>query len=92
MIQRMTEIHGAEFTGEMLQRMNEGGDCHAVGEGMMGAGMMNGFQGMRNGGFSHGGMMSQGLEGTVGNMMCGVHGIMSGFGNDSVINSDVIGR
>ena len=27
MIQRMTEVHGAEFTAEMVQRMNEGGDC-----------------------------------------------------------------
>ena len=92
MIQRMTEVHGAEFTGEMLQRMNEGGDCHGAGVGMMGAGMMNGFQGMMNGGFSHGGMMSQGFEGTVGRMMRGVHGMMSGFGNDSMMNSDMMGR
>ena len=35
MIQRMTEVHGAEFTAEMMQRMNEEGGCHGDGQGMM---------------------------------------------------------
>ncbi len=90
MIQRMTEVHGAEFTAEMLQRMNEGGNCHGAGEdmmghGMMGAGMMSGFHGLMGGSFGHGSMMDQGFEGTVGRMMRGVHGLMSGFGNDGMM-------
>jgi hypothetical protein len=28
MVQRMTQIHGAEQTGQMLQWMNQSGDCH----------------------------------------------------------------
>ena len=68
MIQRMTEVHGAEFTAEMVQRMNEEGGCHGDGHGMMGAGMMNGLHGM----------MGEGFEGMVGSMMRGVQGMMNG--------------
>jgi hypothetical protein len=88
MIQRMTEVHGAEFTAEMLQRMNEGGDCHGDGQGMMGAGMMNGFQGMMDGGYGSGSMMGQGFDGTVGSMMRGVQGLMHGFSNGGMMGGD----
>ena len=83
MIQRMTEVHGAEFTGEMVQRMNEEGGCHGDGQGMMGAGMMNGFHGM----------MGEGFEGTVGSMMRGVQGFMNGdYGNGGMMNGGMMGR
>ena len=96
MIQRMTEVHGAEFTAEMLQRMSEGGDCHGGGQGMMGAGMMNGVQGMMNGGmmnggmmndfYGNGGMMGQGFDGTVGGFMRGVQGMMEGFNSGGMMD------
>ena len=79
MIQRMTEVHGAEFTAEMLQRMNEGEGCHGSGQGMMGAGRMNGFYG-------NGGMMGQDFDGTVGGFMRGVRGMMEGFNNGGMMN------
>lgn len=44
MIQRMTQIHGAEWTSQMLQQMNEDGTCHDSGFGsMMGRGFGNTF-------------------------------------------------
>ena len=85
MIRRMTEIHGAEFTAEMLQRMNEGGDCHGGGQGMRGAGMMNGLSGS-------GGMMGQGFDGTVGKIMRGVQGMMVGFSNNRGMMDSGCGR
>ena len=75
MIQRMTEIHGAEFTAEMLQRMNEEGDCHGAGQGMMGGAMMNGVHGMMSGG-----MMGEDLNGMVDGVMRGFQGMMNGAG------------
>ena len=95
MIQRMTEVHGAEFTAEMLQRMNEGGDCHSGDQGMMGAGMMNGsygYGGMMNGFYDHGGMMGQGFDGTVGGFIRGVQGMMEGFNNGGMMNGGMMGQ
>ena len=44
MIQRMTQIHGAEWTSQMLQQMNEDGTCHGGGFGnMMGRGFGSTF-------------------------------------------------
>lgn len=74
MIQRMTEVHGAEFTAEMLQRMNEGDGCHGGGQGMM-----NGFYGTD-------GMMGQDFDGTVGGFMRGVQGMMGGFNNGGMMD------
>lgn len=71
MIQRMTEIHGAEFTAEMLQHMNEEGGCHGDGEGMMGGDFMHG-------GGMHGGMMEQDFSGAMNGVMRGVQGMMNG--------------
>ena len=84
MIQRMTEVHGAEFTAEMLQRMNEGEGCHGAGQGMMGAGMMSGYQGMMNGSMMGHGI--DGIDGTVGGFMRGVRGMMEGFNNGGMMN------
>lgn len=92
MIQHMTEVHGAEFTAEMLQRMNEGGECHGGGQGMMGAGRMNGFQGMMNGGYGYRGMMGPGFDGTVGGFMRGVQGMMEGFNNGGMMNRGMMGQ
>lgn len=50
MIQRMTQIHGAEFTGQMLQRMNGDGSCHDSEHTGPGSMMGRGFgRGMWNG-------------------------------------------
>lgn len=88
MIQHMTEVHGAEFTAEMLQRMNEGGTCHddgTMGPGMMGGGMMG--RGMMGGGM-HGDMMGgwdqtstdTGFGPMMESMMQGIQGMMRGAG------------
>ena len=90
MIQHMNEVHGPEFTAEMVQRMNSGETCHgADGRGMgwdeeMGPGMMNGdytpgaMFGRGHAGASVGAMMHNVVQG-VQNMMQG-SGYISGRG------------
>ena len=89
MIQHMNEVHGPEFTAEMVQRMNSGETCHGPGadgtgwDGMgwdeeMGPGMMNGTYGP-------GAMFGRGHAGAgVGTMMRnvvqGVQNMMQGSG------------
>lgn len=76
MIQHMTEVHGAEFTAEMVQRMNDGGHCHQSGQDMMEGGMMQGMMGDFHS--DGGGMMGHGFVGTANGFMRGVHGMMDG--------------
>lgn len=85
MIQHMTEVHGAEVTAEMLQRMNEGGTCHGVGQGPIGSGMMNGRYG-------NSGMMGQSFGTSVGGFMHGLRGIMEGFSNGRMMNGGMMVR
>lgn len=77
MIQRMNEVHGPEFTAEMVQRMNAGETCHGAGmadDGHMGPGMMQGAQGhMMDGSYMRGGMMHS--------MMVGVQNMVRGVGH-----------
>lgn len=85
MIQRMIEVHGAAFTAEMLQRMNEGGGCHGAGPDTIGAGLMGQrFDGTVGGfmrgaqrmmaGFSNNGMMDDGYGNGGGRMNGGMMG------------------
>ena len=85
MIQHMTEVHGAEFTAEMLQRMNEGGTCHGVGQGPMGSGMLTGR-------YDNGGMMGQNFDWPVSGIMHGVRGTIEGFSNSGMMNGGMTVR
>lgn len=90
MIQRMTEIHGAEFTADMLQRMNEGEHCHGAGQGMMGAG----FDGavMMNGEYGRGGMMDRNFDDDAGAFRRGVQHMTGWLGNRGVMNGGMMAR
>lgn len=82
MIQRMNEVHGPEFTADMVQRMNAGETCHGAGmacDGPMGPGMMHG---------AHGGMMDGGMMdrnpmrgGMMHTMMTGVQNMKRSVGH-----------
>jgi hypothetical protein len=80
MIAHMTDKHGADFTAEMLERMeSEEVGCHGEGVGFMGR--MHGMRGMHDGEGSRfmgkmRGMHDGETEGFWGNMMRGFRGMM----------------
>lgn len=80
MIQRMTEIHGAEFTAQMLQRMNEVGGCHGYGPFVSATDEETGFQGMPHRGYGNRGMMRPYFDEVETGIVRGVQGMMAGLG------------